>query len=225
MTGQKIGKLTILYRTENDKYGKAMWHCQCECGNEKDILGASLRNGTTSCGKCNRKSQNKWNLDGEYGIGYDNQDREFYFDKEDFNLIKDYYWRVHYHNYVSTAIWDSDNQKVHQIQLHRFIMNPTNEQEVDHINHIPYDNRKENLRVVSTAQNQMNTVVNIRNTSGVKGVNWDKIENKWYARISVNGKRISIGYFNSLEEAAQARKAAEIKYYGEFRYQEGATMN
>lgn len=51
MTGQIYGKLTVLERAENDKFGKAQWLCQCECGNKKIINGASLRKGlTTSCG-------------------------------------------------------------------------------------------------------------------------------------------------------------------------------
>lgn len=55
MTGQKYGKLTVLERAENDKYGKAQWLCQCDCGsNPKIISGAALRRGLTiSCG-CNK---------------------------------------------------------------------------------------------------------------------------------------------------------------------------
>lgn len=51
LTGQKFGKLTVLSRAENDKFGKAQWLCQCECGNTKIINGSSLRRGlTVSCG-------------------------------------------------------------------------------------------------------------------------------------------------------------------------------
>lgn len=50
-TGKQYGKLTVLYRAENNSSGRAMWHCRCECGNELDVLGKSLRNGNTkSCG-------------------------------------------------------------------------------------------------------------------------------------------------------------------------------
>jgi hypothetical protein len=55
LTGQKFGRLTVLYRAEDyiDKNGrnKIMWHCRCECGNEKDIRGSNLTFGSTkSCG-------------------------------------------------------------------------------------------------------------------------------------------------------------------------------
>lgn len=55
LTGQRFGNLTVLYKAES-KNGNAMWHCKCDCGNEKDIVGYSLTGGKSlSCGKCNRK--------------------------------------------------------------------------------------------------------------------------------------------------------------------------
>lgn len=57
LTGQRFGKLLVLERAENDKFGKTRWLCQCDCGNQKIITGASLSRGlTTSCG-CNRKEK------------------------------------------------------------------------------------------------------------------------------------------------------------------------
>ena len=64
----------------------------------------------------------------------------------------------------------------------------------------------------------MNSIISSRNTSGVKGVNWSKSENKWYARISVDGRRIELGYYFNFADAVKARKEAEIKYYRQYRY-------
>ncbi|MBQ2348402.1 MAG: HNH endonuclease, partial [Clostridia bacterium] len=64
------------------------------------------------------------------------------------------------------VIYDRNTKKCTQYQLHRFLMNPTSREEVDHINHNTLDNRKSNLRIVTTAQNQMNSVVSDRNRSG-----------------------------------------------------------
>jgi hypothetical protein len=56
LTGMRFGRLTVLYRndllTRNGKHGHVYyWHCKCDCGNEKDILKASLTSGNTkSCG-------------------------------------------------------------------------------------------------------------------------------------------------------------------------------
>lgn len=53
MTGHVHGKWRVLARVESAKQGQARWRCQCECGRERDVLGASLRNGTSvSCGLC-----------------------------------------------------------------------------------------------------------------------------------------------------------------------------
>ena len=51
------------------------------------------------------------------------------------------------------------------------------------------------------------------NTSGVKGVTWDKETRKWYAYISIHRKRISLGRFRDFEEAVKVRKAAEDEYF------------
>ena len=51
MVGKRFGRLTVLYRLQNDKHGNAIWMCKCDCGNEKPIPGATLRKGViVSCG-------------------------------------------------------------------------------------------------------------------------------------------------------------------------------
>ena len=62
-TGNKYGKLTVLYKAETEKGKPIKWHCLCECGNEKDILGTMLRNGNTkSCGCLQRKRAAESNI-------------------------------------------------------------------------------------------------------------------------------------------------------------------
>ena len=63
-TGKQYGELTVLYRAENNKSGRAMWHCRCSCGNELDVLGKSLRNGNTkSCGCYQRRRAAESNME------------------------------------------------------------------------------------------------------------------------------------------------------------------
>lgn len=61
MTGKKFGRLTVQYVSERTgKLGQVYWHCVCDCGGEKDVLGASLRNGSTkSCGCLTREATSK----------------------------------------------------------------------------------------------------------------------------------------------------------------------
>lgn len=66
ITGQKFGKITALYDTGIRKNRQALWHCKCDCGNECDILGSSLRSGhTKSCGCGNYDSKNVEDLTGK----------------------------------------------------------------------------------------------------------------------------------------------------------------
>lgn len=83
--------------------------------------------------------------------------------------------------------------------------------QVDHINHDRTDNRWSNLREVVSRQNQLNTSLSSNNSSGVNGVRI--LPSKRYcAFIMVQGKQISLGTYDTLEEAASARKLADQKY-------------
>lgn len=89
--------------------------------------------------------------------------------------------------------------------------------EIDHINRDRTDNRPENLRDATRAQNGMNTSLRSDNTNGVKGACYHEGRAKpWQARIQVGGKSVSLGYFRTIDECLSARKAAEKKYFGEF---------
>ena len=84
---------------------------------------------------------------------------------------------------------------------------------VDHINGIRNDNRIRNLRVVTQSQNCGNARLSAANTSGFKGVVWDKSRKKWAVRIKVNYKTIHLGRFDDINEAAKIAKAAREKYF------------
>lgn len=76
---------------------------------------------------------------------------------------------------------------------------------IDHIDGDKSNNRIKNLRDVPMSVNLKNASRNIRNTSGVNGVSWDKRGKKWYAQITVNGKRINLGLHDTIESASAAR--------------------
>lgn len=82
----------------------------------------------------------------------------------------------------------------------------------DHINGDSFDNSWLNLRDVSIAENNKNKRKDKRNSSGVTGVHWSKKEKSWKAQITVNGKRIHVGYFKDLADAAMERWEAEIDH-------------
>lgn len=86
-------------------------------------------------------------------------------------------------------------------------------EEIDHINRNRADNRFVNLREATTAQNLYNKNLYRSNTSGFVGVHWRKNCGKWQARIGVNGKRISLGHFDSPTEASNIYAEAKRKYH------------
>lgn len=87
---------------------------------------------------------------------------------------------------------------------------------VDHKNQNRSDNRWRNLRAATKQQNLCNVKRNAANTSGYRGVYWDKQKGVWVAQIRVNYKNKRVGSFRDLIEAARARDAAAIRYHGEF---------
>ena len=230
ITGQRFGRLTAIKMVgyKEGKYGNsAVWLCHCDCGNDVEIDGRDLRSKhTKSCGcihrevliKKNKERSHKdiYDLSGEYGIGYDYNGNKFYFDLEDYDKIKNYYWLINKNGYVVTS-----NNKKH---MHRVIMGVDGETwrniQVDHIHgeNTRNDNRKDNLRIVTPSQNGMNIGLKSNNTSGVTGVSWRKDINKWTSYITVEGNDIRLGSYLNKKDAILARKQAEEKYFGEYSY-------
>jgi hypothetical protein len=99
------------------------------------------------------------------------------------------------------------------LYLHRYLLNAQPDQRVDHISGERLDDRRENLRLVTRSQNQQNRKCPTGTSSGKKGVSWNKTQRKWHVRISVNGTRIHLGYYNDLETAAQLYDAAARHFF------------
>lgn len=230
ITGQKFGRLTAIkrmYVKDNCVY----WLCKCDCDGSENIYSlANLTSGNTkSCG-CykketsiingkNNKKYNTYDLSGEFGIGYTTKREEFYFDLEDYDLIKDYCWYYDANGYVITKHNGLD------IRQHRLIMNVNDEREVDHICHIIHDNRKCQLRIVDKSKNQINSKTPSDNKSGCKGVYWHKLSSKWAVQLTVNKNKMHLGLFSKIDEAIKVRKEAEQKYHGEYSYDNSMNKN
>ena len=85
--------------------------------------------------------------------------------------------------------------------------------EIDHIDRNRANNRIENLRIVDRQQNNFNCGISKNNKSGVTGVSWHSRSKKWRAHIMLDYKQISLGLYDSVQEAAKARSEAELKYH------------
>jgi len=88
--------------------------------------------------------------------------------------------------------------------------------QIDHVNRNPRDNSWSNLRKADRAQNFWNGGLKSCNTSGRKGVHFDRSRNQWVAVITHYRRRIHIGRFDTFEDACRARSIAEKQYHGKF---------
>ena len=203
----------------------ARWQCKCNSGNtELFIVNTSeLKNGDTqSCGCIRRELNKKYNNytlnledeHGKYGIGYcSNTNKEFYFDLEDYDKIKDYCWyEIDCGEYHTIEAWDCKTNTNTQIKMHWLILGKY----YDHKDRNALNNRKYNLRKATFTQNSANRSITNRNSSGIIGVGYEKSRKKWYAHIGINNKKIKLGRFVNKEDAIRARLRAERQYFGEF---------
>lgn len=231
LAGRKFGFLTVIERAEpvfrkNGDKITSRWRCKCDCGNEVVVEKSELTQGKTiSCG-CYRRSlqkeigmaqrlQNRYDLSGDYGIGYtSNTNKPFYFDLEDYDKIKNYYW-CEKKGYIVAGKRESEKGRGKYIFFHRLVMGAleyNGNNLIDHINHNPVDNRKENLRICSQKENLMNRKI--------KGCFLDNRRNKWVSFIKTpDGKTITKS-FDTEEQAMSQRKMWEKEFFGEFTYKE-----
>ena len=139
-------------------------------------------------------------------------------DSEDFDWLSKWKWHAWWSEFTGSyyAVRSSrvgEFPKRLQIGMHRQI---TGALGTDHANKDTLDNRRRNLRPASKSQNGCNKRISQRNRSGFKGVGFHLAKGRWRSRITVAGKRKTIGYFATPEDAYEGYKIAAVKYHGEF---------
>ena len=87
---------------------------------------------------------------------------------------------------------------------------------IDHKDCNPENLQWDNLREATQQQNCANRSMSKNNTSGAKGVTWNKKERRWYARVGVEGKRVTVGTFEDFFSAAASVRKFREKAHGAF---------
>jgi hypothetical protein len=138
-------------------------------------------------------------------------------DDSDYDHLQEYKWfatKGRNKFYAGRCVWR--NRRSITILMHREILRPKPNEQIDHADGNPLNNQKSNLRVATPAQNNANRGKTRSNTSGYKGVFWDKTRDRWYAQINVSRKHLFLGRYKSLDLAAAAYQDAALLHYGDF---------
>lgn len=219
ITGERSGRLVALYYDHSDKYGKAVWMCQCDCGRFTKVLASSIRGKhIQSCG-CSqkehitkldkdRKKYNDYAFCGDIVFGkLSNSEDSFIVDRDDYEKIKDCYWYLDSDGYVK----GHDPRVNKTVKLHKIICG---ESRVDHKDRNKLNNKKDNLRGCTQQENVINRSIGKNNKTGFVGIT--KRENKWIANITYGGKQHYLGIFDDINDAIVARLKAECEHFGEY---------
>lgn len=138
-------------------------------------------------------------------------------DADDEPLVSGFRWRAHERFGIWYAIANvARDGRRSLIQMHRLITDAPVGVYVDHRNGDGLDNRRSNLRHCSNSQNQQNRHQLTTNTSGYRGVTWNRASNKWQAAIKHQQESHYLGLYEHLEDAARAYDAAARELFGDF---------
>jgi hypothetical protein len=205
--GKRFGRLLAIAPTNNrTQNGGVIWECRCDCGRTKEVSAASLMKGETkTCRQCEKNSY--------YVVCEIDQLRKgskayFYIDIDDLDKVKKYKWHI-CNGYVVTNV-EKDYFRLHQMIL------GFPKSGIDHIDRNPLNNRRNNLRLCNQQQNTANTGLFKHNSTGYKGVSWDKSRSKYMAKIKLNGRTVNLGRYACAEDAAIAYNNKAKEAFGKF---------
>jgi hypothetical protein len=140
-------------------------------------------------------------------------------DDEDYDYINQWSWNYSpsRHRRTGYAVRGMTvDGKYKNIKMHREVLRPADNMEVDHVDGNGLDNRRANLREATRSQNQQSKGKPRNNTTGYKGIYYSENKGKWRAQIGYGGKGHKLGWYKTIEGAAKAYNRAAIKYHKEF---------
>lgn len=217
-TGQIVNGMEFLEKVGKDKGGNVIWKLKCHCGSLFECRGYTITKKSgwvKSCGCLDDKKKNGRMYTGTHG---DSRTRLYSIWRTmkhrcSPNGHKDYYGKgisvcSDWQEYIVFRDWAQKNGYKENLTIDRIDVNG---------NYTP-----ENCRWVDMREQGRNRGVREGSHSSVAGVRIYK-ETRWSVDIGLNNKTIFLGYFSNLKEAIEARRQAEIEYWGK-EYQDFATI-
>lgn len=138
-------------------------------------------------------------------------------DDEDYNYLNQFNWYANERDYTFYALRNKwENGKLEIVFMHREILKliKGDGKIGDHKDRNGLNNQRYNLRIVSPSVSMLNRKKNKNNTSGYKGVSWNKNAKKWIVHVGFNGKDIYCGLYIDPTEAATVYDKEIFKYHG-----------
>jgi hypothetical protein len=206
-TGKRFGRLIVIKQAGRNKYGQILWKCVCDCGSTIVAQGGNLQNGCTkSCGCLKKETIGALNKThgmtgtSAYGVWKhiiqrcNNQNSKDYKDYGGRGITVCIRW-LKFENFLEDM-----GERSPELSIDR------------KNNDLGYF--KENCRWATIEMQRRNQRLRKANRTGVKGVFFHKKTGKYQASIAIKNKSIYLGTFKTVEEAAEARRLGEIKYWG-----------
>lgn len=152
-------------------------------------------------------------------------------DDEDFELVSRYKWFALYNpntdSYYALANIPNGGRTLSYcdvIRMHTLIAGTPDGMNTDHKNHNTLDNRRQNLRPCTYSQSSCNRKMRADNSTGYKGVTFEKKKKLFRAMITVDGRRIGLGRYKTAEQASIAYETAAEELHGEFSYKNSMSV-
>lgn len=203
LSGKVFGRLTVIGRNGSDKHCNALWLVDCECGKRKTVGGDGLRKGViVSCGCYGAEQRLKANT--SHGM----------WRRTEYRIWADMLQRCNndkqpvYQNYGARGISVCDRWDTFENFYEDMGDRPSLKYSLDRIDN-DGDYTPDNCRWATNLQQSFNKRLRSDSSSGIRGVSWNKMLNKYHVYISVHGIRTNIGYTADFFEACCMRRSAD----------------